>query len=577
MFYVGLTRHVKKAEFYISESDSKYLSDLKRQAFQTNIRDSTLDYQTQSELNRDQMKSQQNKKIEQLKSSESFTKKIKGWGLSGWDGMRSKTSEIVEKYNDRKSNQAFFNPNLEKNEDIGKGVKEVLVEEEISINRKEIQSEFKRALEVSENTMYPKTVKSTNRVDWSEFPESKRNVFSNYFKSIDKASLLYTIVKSEEKGERSAYFQDWQEACKDRNALAYEVLRSFKLKELRTVLKGKSLEILQERSTKHDMQLQRKENSLIDLDTKLKENMDSLLHKLFPEGPTRKDSKGLRFGAKGSLVVTCTGSKTGSFFDFENQEGGGPIQLIQKRLFSSQPEAIAWAKDFLGASRDLPVPTQFSFQKNMDKEQEWVSLKPNPNKPAPSLKETSKGLSFNYTETARYTYRDEDGKELFHVLRLEDKQQLGKKIVLPLSYGYYKGNEEDAQWSLKGYQSEKRPLYNQQLLKEHPNAKVLIVEGEKAADAASKIFPREKIICLTWSGGAGAVSKSDWKPLRGRDAIIWPDNDKAGFEASDSIYKELREIGVKSLREVDRLNHQVQSHQEKRPDLLHQRIDSSCQ
>ena len=49
------------------------------------------------------------------------------------------------------------------------------------------------------------------------------------------------------------------------------------------------------------------------------------------------------------------------------------------------------------------------------------------------------------------------------------------------------------------------------------------------------------------------MSKSDWKPLRGRDVVIWPDNDKAGFEASDSIYKELREIGVKSLREVDRL------------------------
>lgn len=78
------------------------------------------------------------------------------------------------------------------------------------------------------------------------------------------------------------------------------------------------------------------------------------------------------------------------------------------------------------------------------------------------------------------------------------------------------------------------------------------MEGEKTADAASKMFPKEKMICLTWSGGAGAVSKSDWQPLFMREVIVWPDNDKAGYEASDAICSELRRVGIRSLHEVQR-------------------------
>ncbi len=114
---------------------------------------------------------------------------------------------------------------------------------------------------------------------------------------------------------------------------------------------------------------------------------------------------------------------------------------------------------------------------------------PDSKHPAPALGEISKGLYLIYIESARYTFRDEEGKELFHVLRLEDKQQPGKKIVLPLSYGHCRGEEQEPHWSLKGYQSERRPLYNQQLLKEYPNSKVLIVEGKKSATLPRRSFP----------------------------------------------------------------------------------------
>ena len=69
------------------------------------------------------------------------------------------------------------------------------------------------------------------------------------------------------------------------------------------------------------------------VEAKLKDHLDPLLYHLFPDGPTGRDSGGVRFGSKGSLAVRCHGEKAGLFFDFENQEGGGPLQIVSVELF----------------------------------------------------------------------------------------------------------------------------------------------------------------------------------------------------------------------------------------------------
>lgn len=76
-----------------------------------------------------------------------------------------------------------------------------------------------------------------------------------------------------------------------------------------------------------------------------------------------------------------------------------------------------------------------------------------------------------------------------------------------------------------------RPLYGLDKLGALP--KVLLVEGEKAADAAQDVFP--EFSCMTWSGGAKAHGKADWEPLRGRTVTLWPDNDAPGLEAMAMI------------------------------------------
>ena len=160
-------------------------------------------------------------------------------------------------------------------------------------------------------------------------------------------------------------------------------------------------------------------------------------------------------------------------------------------------------------------------------------------------------LHYYFEEVARHAYRDENGQLLYYVLRLKDKNDSTKKITPPLSYGYWKSNSENPCWELKGFQSEKNTIYNLSSLKEKPHATVLIVEGEKTANMALKKFPGKDFVCVTWPGGAGAVRLADWSPLIGRNVVVWPDNDRAGLEAGESVCHELRRIGVRSLQIID--------------------------
>lgn len=79
-----------------------------------------------------------------------------------------------------------------------------------------------------------------------------------------------------------------------------------------------------------------------------------------------------------------------------------------------------------------------------------------------------------------------------------------------------------------------RPLYNSDMIASAPNAPVLIVEGEKAADAAPQYLP-EGWVVSTWQGGANAVDQSSWAVLEGHSVVVWPDNDGAGAQAAIEI------------------------------------------
>ena len=124
---------------------------------------------------------------------------------------------------------------------------------------------------------------------------------------------------------------------------------------------------------------------------------------------------------------------------------------------------------------------------------------------------------FGRPPNATWPYGDEQGAAQFHVCRWNKPN--GEKDIRPLSWCAGNG------WRFAHW-PDARPVYSLDRIAAQPEASIVVCEGEKAADAAARVFP--KSIATTSSGGAQAAHKSDWAPLAGRRVLIWPDNDEAG-------------------------------------------------
>jgi hypothetical protein len=132
----------------------------------------------------------------------------------------------------------------------------------------------------------------------------------------------------------------------------------------------------------------------------------------------------------------------------------------------------------------------------------------------------------------------------------------GKKQTLPASYCHNVKANIDG-WRLKGFSDNGyKPIYGAEKLEQSPLQKVLIVEGEKVADVAAKIFPEYTVI--SWMGGSAAASKANWKAVGGREVTIWPDNDVAGEKAAIAILAEINKVngfsGFASVVDIKSLN-----------------------
>jgi hypothetical protein len=93
-----------------------------------------------------------------------------------------------------------------------------------------------------------------------------------------------------------------------------------------------------------------------------------------------------------------------------------------------------------------------------------------------------------------------------------------------------------------------RPLYNLGHLVLRPDQPVLVVEGEKTADAAAGLFPEH--VVTTSMGGAGSAATADWTALADRDVVIWPDNDERGAAYAAAVRERLIAAGARSVRVI---------------------------
>lgn len=147
---------------------------------------------------------------------------------------------------------------------------------------------------------------------------------------------------------------------------------------------------------------------------------------------------------------------------------------------------------------------------------------------------------------AGYEYFDAAGRLTGVVRRLEYVDASGKpsKEIRPLRYGAVRGFPD---WYPKGW-GDGRPLYRLPQILAAPDARALVTEGEKAADAAALLFPDCAV--TTPMNGAKSPGKTDWSPLAGRQVVIWPDHDGPGRAFAEKVAELAMNAGAASVRIV---------------------------
>jgi hypothetical protein len=283
--------------------------------------------------------------------------------------------------------------------------------------------------------------------------------------------------------------------------------------------------------------------------------------------PQQQKSTEWRYGNKGSISIHVAGHKQGLYSNFETGESGNALKFIQDQLNCDHKQAFKWGVEWLGRENaTIHIFTQAApalTKAEIAQKQKWIPVFPAPSTPVdlqaePQLRYMLKGCQ----ETARYEYKDADGNTLGYVVRLEDKQ--GNKITPTLTFCTQRESEIESkdhdqllipkshfstsQWRWQGFGND-RPLYGLDQLKANPEATVLVVEGEKTAEAAKTLFPDHAVV--TWSGGCGSVHKSDWSVLKDRNVVIWPDNDQPGLKAAAKITEILNQQGNDRVTIID--------------------------
>lgn len=265
-----------------------------------------------------------------------------------------------------------------------------------------------------------------------------------------------------------------------------------------------------------------------------------------PLNPLRSDHK------PGSFTIN---RDSGAWSDFAtNDKGGDLVALAAYVLGCRQIEAAERLADHLGIARPNrqnqrqtngdetskgTLPNQQINAPQAKPESLAVCLMPVPlNAPVPPAAHSRHGRP-----VGRWAYTDAAGVVCFYHDRYEPKGE--RKQFSPLTL--WRLPDGRMQWQFKAPPAP-RPLLGlpDLAIKFGP---AVIVEGEKARDAAVLLFPENPV--LTWQGGAQAVSKADWQPLAGREVWIWPDNDAAGSKAARDVAAILTTIKAGPVKVFD--------------------------
>lgn len=250
-------------------------------------------------------------------------------------------------------------------------------------------------------------------------------------------------------------------------------------------------------------------------------------HNYFVTNPTRNDNNA------GSFAVHLV---TGKWGEFAGTDRGGDLVSLYAYLFHNN-DNIAAAKELAQDNRiDMAAP----MVERTAKVQSIDASQPKPvfpvpdNVPAPNFTHHEFGKP-----AAVYEYKNSAGKTLLYVRRFDPDGM--RKQIIPLSWCEIPG--KPARWAARGLSgADKRPIYGAEKLAANADADVIMVEGEKCADAGNALFS-ETAIVASWMGGVETSDRvSGLKLLAGRRVILFPDFDRQEYPVSHARAGQIMEL-----------------------------------
>jgi putative DNA primase/helicase len=250
---------------------------------------------------------------------------------------------------------------------------------------------------------------------------------------------------------------------------------------------------------------------------------ESLLVSWFPAG--KRDGREFKIGSINGEPGTSLSINIdkGIWMDFSTDDkGSDPISLLAAIRQCSQGDA-ARELDAQLAAGGLTGTAETLKARPKSKADEWTPLPHSPDDCAePDLTHYKHGKP-----SKTWTYRTAQGERVGIICRFDVE---GGKEVMPITWCRHDSGREGWRW--KAF-AKPRPIYKADAVAAFQPLPVLIVEGEKAAEAAQRLLPH--LICVTWAGGSKAVELTDWSLLDHRKVVIWPDNDEPGIRAALAI------------------------------------------
>jgi hypothetical protein len=238
--------------------------------------------------------------------------------------------------------------------------------------------------------------------------------------------------------------------------------------------------------------------------------------------------------------------KKGVFHCFGCGAHGDAVSWLTEGRGLPFAEAISYLGGRTG--RELP-PMQIERKAGKELTTEWVAVQPVPTGVPPLIRDTGwtaevfnpraseRGLERTtkaYRPAHVAAYRDAGGLPMGYVLRVEmaDGGKFTPQVTWAVPVNAPSGADpaKVGRWALLPMQTP-RPLYRGEDIARNPDRMVVVVMGEKKADALQATLGDHAVV-VSWAGGDNGRHYTDFSATRGRDVLIWPDADPGGKAAA---------------------------------------------